>query len=102
MIQFHFFYQYYISFNFTSKAIVRVISDVCNVQGNCMYIHILETFPIHLPVKKQSFGWLRLQPLFPESLSRYLLPVQEVEQQGQSQPGRAVRHTWMVAPVVTD
>lgn len=75
------------------------ISDISNMQDNRMHTHILETLPIHLPVEKECL-WLRLQPLFPEPLSKYFLQVREVQQQGQSRPGRAVRgilvqwHPW--------
>lgn len=63
-----------------------------------MYTHILETLPIPLPIKKVLM--VKLQPLFPDSLSKYFLQVQEVQQRSQSPPGRAVggvrgrRHPW--------
>lgn len=78
VMQFHFWsILLNISFNFTLEAIVRDISDVSNMQVNCMYTHVLETPPICLPVKKECL-LLRIQPLLPESLSKYFLQVQEV------------------------
>lgn len=51
-----------ISFHSTLKAIVRDIFDVCSMQYNCMYAHLLETPSSHLSLKSllinlQGFGF---------------------------------------------